>query len=53
MRFFSYVVAHFTPNPFYGLCTLARYKPGIRVVSHLIANPSFGALIRCGFTVFD
>ena len=33
MRLFSYVVARdfgFAPNPFYGACTLATCKPGIR-----------------------
>ena len=33
MRLFSYVVAQdfgFAPNPFYGFCTLATCKPGIR-----------------------
>ena len=33
MRLFSYVVARdygFAPNPFYGWCTLATCKPGIR-----------------------
>jgi hypothetical protein len=33
VRLYSYVVAHdfgFAPNPFYGICTLATCKPGIR-----------------------
>ena len=33
MRLFSYIVARdygFAPNPFYGYCTLATCKPGIR-----------------------
>lgn len=33
MRFFSYVVRWdhgFAPNPFYGICTVATCKPGIR-----------------------
>ena len=33
MRLFSYVVVRdygFAPNPFYGICTLATCKPGIR-----------------------
>ena len=33
MRLFSYVVARdygFAPNPFFGICTLATCKPGIR-----------------------
>ncbi|MEX0776296.1 MAG: hypothetical protein WD042_11375 [Phycisphaeraceae bacterium] len=33
MRLFSYIVAHdtgFAPNPFWGCCTLANCKPGIR-----------------------
>ncbi len=34
MRLFSYVVAHdagFAPNPFWGVCSLATCKPGIRL----------------------
>ena len=36
MRLHSYVVARdygFAPNPFYGICTLATCKPGIRKVA--------------------
>ncbi len=38
VRLFSYVVARdfgFAPNPFYGVCTLATCKPGIRKVAAL------------------
>lgn len=38
MRLFSYVVARdygFAPNPFYGFCTLATCKPGIRHSAHV------------------
>jgi hypothetical protein len=38
MRLHSYVVARdfgFAPNPFYGVCTLATCKPGIRSVAEI------------------
>lgn len=38
MRLFSYVVARdygFAPNPFFGFCTLATCKPGIRASAHV------------------
>lgn len=52
---FSYVVRYdsgFAPNPFYGYCTLATCKPGIRqhakVGDWLVGTASNGAHIRRG-----
>ncbi len=38
MRLYSYIVTHdtgFSPNPFWGYCTLADCKPSIRKTAHV------------------
>jgi hypothetical protein len=58
MRVYSYVVRYdvgFAPNPFYGICTLATCKPGIRetaALDDLIVGTGSAATKRAGYLVY-
>jgi hypothetical protein len=58
MRLYSYVVRYdvgFAPNPFYGICTLATCKPGIRKtadIGDLIIGTGSAEQKRTGYLVF-
>ena len=58
MRLFSYVVARdfgFAPNPFFGVCTLATCKPGIRrraEIGDWIVGTGTAQRKRKGYLVF-
>lgn len=58
MRLFSYVVARdygFAPNPFFGVCTLATCKPGIRRVAEAgdwIIGTGTAKRRRAGYLVY-
>lgn len=58
MRLFSYVVARdygFAPNPFFGFCTLATCKPGIRKsaeVGDWVVGTGSKAHARQGYLVY-
>jgi hypothetical protein len=58
LRLFSYVVARdygFAPNPFFGVCTLATCKPGIRGAAALgdwVVGTGTSTRRRAGYLVF-
>jgi hypothetical protein len=58
VRLFSYVVARdygFAPNPFYGVCTLATCKPGIRGVAAIgdwVVGTGTARRKRAGYLVY-
>lgn len=58
MKLYSYVVAHdygFAPNPFYGVCTLATCKPGIRngaAIGDCVVGTGCAGRKRGGYLVY-
>jgi Nucleotide modification associated domain 2 len=58
LRLFSYVVARdygFAPNPFFGVCTLATCKPGIRGAAEVgdwVVGTGTATRKRAGYLVF-
>ena len=58
MRLYSYVLDHdygFAPNPFYGVCTLATCKPGIRehaAVGDYVVGTGCAKRKRRGYLVY-